>query len=74
MTKINSDSDWVLALHSPSMTYDDLQNSQCTNMNAADDLSNYWVPQLYVYKQGRVCNVWVHSTSMIFGPWKSPEH
>ena len=38
--------------HSPSMTYDDLQYSQCNNCNAGEDLSNYWVPQLYIHKQG----------------------
>lgn len=33
------------------LTYDDTQQSQCNSCNAGDDLSNYWVPQLYVYKQ-----------------------
>merc|ERR1719323_1511598 len=33
------------------LTYEDTQQSQCTSCNAGDDLSNYWVPQLYVYKQ-----------------------
>jgi len=31
--------------------YDALQHSQCTTCNVAKDLSNYWVPQLYVKKQ-----------------------
>ena len=33
------------------MTYDTLQTSQCNNCNAGDDMSNYWVPQLYIHKQ-----------------------
>ena len=38
-------------IHSPDMTYDTLQTSQCNNCNAGDDMSNYWVPQLYIHKQ-----------------------
>ena len=34
-----------------SVTYEQLQQSQCTTCNADEDLSNYWVPQLYVKKQ-----------------------
>ena len=34
-----------------SSQYDDLQQSHCTTCNVAKDLSNYWVPQLYVKKQ-----------------------
>ena len=36
---------------SESQTYDDLQRSACTSCNVEDDLSNYWVPQLYVQKK-----------------------
>jgi len=32
-------------------TYEELQESKCTTCNVAKDLSNYWVPQLYVKKQ-----------------------
>ena len=39
------------SIHSPDMTYDTLQTSQCNNCNAGDDMSNYWVPQLYIHKQ-----------------------
>jgi len=35
---------------SESVTNQDLLNSRCTSCNAVDDLSNYWVPQLYVRK------------------------
>ena len=34
-----------------SVQYSDLQDSQCTTCNVPDDLSNYWVPQLYIKKQ-----------------------
>ncbi len=34
-----------------SVTYKDLQESKCTTCNAGQDLSNYWVPQLYVQKK-----------------------
>jgi len=36
---------------SQSVSYEDLQTSQCTSCNVGNDLSNYWVPQLYVKKQ-----------------------
>ncbi|GAA5941888.1 hypothetical protein JCM10213_008153, partial [Rhodosporidiobolus nylandii] len=32
----------------PNATYDDLRASECTSAQAAEDKSNYWVPQLYV--------------------------
>merc|ERR1712150_117630 len=35
----------------PSQTYEELQQSQCNSCNAGEDMSNYWVPQLYIYKQ-----------------------
>ena len=35
---------------SAGVSYPDLQASLCTSCNAAADLSNYWVPQLYVRK------------------------
>ena len=31
--------------------HDELMKSKCTSCNVKDDLSNYWVPQLYVLKQ-----------------------
>ena len=34
-----------------SAQYDDLQQSKCTTCNVAKDLSNYWVPQLYIKKK-----------------------
>ena len=34
-----------------SSSHEDLLTSQCTSCNVANDLSNYWVPQLYVKKQ-----------------------
>ena len=34
-----------------SAQYTDLQKSQCTTCNVAEDLSNQWVPQLYIKKQ-----------------------
>lgn len=34
-----------------SVGYEDLQTSQCTSCNVDVDLSNYWVPQLYIKKQ-----------------------
>merc|ERR1711962_93342 len=34
-----------------SSNYEDLLASQCTSCNVANDLSNYWVPQMYVKKQ-----------------------
>ena len=36
---------------SESSNYEDLLASQCTSCNVANDLSNYWVPQMYVKKQ-----------------------
>lgn len=35
---------------SESVSYDELVLSGCTSCNVKDDLSNYWVPQLYVKK------------------------
>jgi len=32
-------------------TYDQLQQSQCTSCDVQPDLSNYWIPQMYVKKQ-----------------------
>ena len=43
------------------MTYDTLQTSQCNNCNAGDDMSNYWVPQLYIHKQVRYLWIFVKS-------------
>ena len=34
-----------------SANHEDLITSQCTTCNVPEDLSNYWVPQLYVKKQ-----------------------
>ena len=34
-----------------SANHEDLMTSQCTSCNVPEDLSNYWVPQLYVKKQ-----------------------
>jgi len=36
---------------SESATNQDLLASSCTSCNVGDDLSNYWVPQLYIWKQ-----------------------
>ena len=37
-----------------SSQYADLQESQCTTCNVAQDLSNYWVPQLYIKKTSTI--------------------
>ena len=34
-----------------SANYEDLLTSKCTTCNVPEDLSNYWVPQLYVKNQ-----------------------
>ena len=36
---------------SQSSSYEDILTSRCTTCNVAKDLSNYWVPQLYVKKK-----------------------
>ena len=32
------------------LTYPEMQSSQCTTCNAVEDKSNYWVPQMYIRK------------------------